>query len=78
MKNLIIYSYKKSEISDYLYLKLLQTLKATKINFSRIFYGFNMKTGLGYLHSFKVICVDQVITFKYSINNHVQSDWNPS
>lgn len=33
MKNLIIYSYKKSEISDYLYLKLLQTLKATKINF---------------------------------------------
>lgn len=72
MKNLIIYSYKKKfEISDYLHLKLIYILKAIKLTFSRIFYDVNMKTGLGYLHSFKVICVDQTIAFKHSITSSI-------
>lgn len=46
------------------------------MNFYRIFSDFNMKNGLQCLWFFEVICVNQVVTFKCTINNHVQFDWN--
>lgn len=46
------------------------------MNLSRLFSDLNIKYTLQCLYFFKVICANHIITFKYSINNHIQFNWN--